>query len=196
MTTVVAVAAHRPLALSRASAGACSSRRASVPARGVAGLPLGLAGSSFRGTFIGAVSASRPRASRQMVVRAEEKTPGVKYNTEFGYSRKDVILIGVGITAFGFGGYWALQEFFGLDYVQAGNVMQLTVFLGLCVGWVGSYLLRVKNKDMTYVKQLNDYEEAVMQKRIEEMPENELQKMMDEVEAEKAKGVTRTRNNE
>lgn len=40
---------------------------------------------------------------------------------------------------------------------------------------------------MTYVKQLEDYETAVMAKRMEEMPEAELQKMLEELEAEKNK---------
>ena len=38
---------------------------------------------------------------------------------------------------------------------------------------------------MTYVKQLQNYEEEVMQKRLEEMPESEREKLMASVEAEK-----------
>ncbi len=38
---------------------------------------------------------------------------------------------------------------------------------------------------MTYVKQLEAYEEAVMQKRMEEMTDVELQRLMNEVEASK-----------
>ena len=30
----------------------------------------------------------------------------------------------------------------------------------MTVGWVGSYVFRVANKDMTYAKQLRSYEEA------------------------------------
>jgi len=41
------------------------------------------------------------------------------------------------------------------------------------------------NKDMTYVKQLDNYEAAVMAKRLEELPETELAQMLAEVEAEK-----------
>ena len=39
----------------------------------------------------------------------------------------------------------------------------------------------VFNKDMTYVKQLKEYEDAVMAKRLEELPEAELEKMMDDI---------------
>lgn len=38
---------------------------------------------------------------------------------------------------------------------------------------------------MTYVKQLEDYEEAVMKKRLEEMPEVEKERLLTEIEQEK-----------
>lgn len=40
---------------------------------------------------------------------------------------------------------------------------------------------------MTYARQLEMYESAVMQKRLEEMTEAELQQLMSEVEQDKAK---------
>lgn len=40
---------------------------------------------------------------------------------------------------------------------------------------------------MTYARQLEMYESAVMQKRLEEMTEAELQQLMSEVEADKAR---------
>ena len=49
--------------------------------------------------------------------------------------------------------------------------MQITFVGGLTVAWIGTYIQRVMNKDMTYVKQLKDYEDAVMAKRLEELPE-------------------------
>jgi hypothetical protein len=39
---------------------------------------------------------------------------------------------------------------------------------------------------MTYNQQLKDYEEAVLQKRLEEMSPEELAKLQDEIEAEKS----------
>lgn len=70
------------------------------------------------------------------------------------------------------GGYYGLQAA-GMDAGMAGNWVQLTVFCFLCFGWVGSYVWRVANKEMSYVKQLEAYEDAVMAKRLEEMPEAE-----------------------
>ena len=98
----------------------------------------------------------------------------------FGYTRQDVILIGVGMTAAGFGLYYGLQAN-GVSAIWAGNIVQLTFVGGLSLAWVASYVLRVMNKDMTYVKQLKDYEDAVMAKRLEELPEAELSKMMDDI---------------
>ena len=37
-----------------------------------------------------------------------------------------------------------------------------------------SYVFRVANKDMTYAQQLKDYENAVIQKRFEELSEEEV----------------------
>ena len=84
------------------------------------------------------------------------------------------------MTAAGFGLYYGLQAN-GVSAIWAGNIVQLTFVLGLSLAWVASYVLRVMNKDMTYVKQLKDYEDAVMAKRLEELPEAELEKMMDDI---------------
>ncbi|KAI8113041.1 hypothetical protein M9435_003047 [Picochlorum sp. BPE23] len=118
-----------------------------------------------------------------------------QYNTEFGYSRKDVIIIGVVLIAMGYILYYGLQYAFGMDAIMAGNWAQLIIFVGLCVGWIGSYLFRVATKQMTYAKQLDDYEEAVMRKRLEELPETEFENMMMTVEEEKKMIAERRRQN-
>ena len=45
----------------------------------------------------------------------------------------------------------------------------------------GSYVFRVANKDMTYAQQLRDYENAVIQKRFEELSEEEVDSIMGEI---------------
>jgi hypothetical protein len=75
----------------------------------------------------------------------QSQEPPVKYNTEFGYSRKDVILICAGLIAFGYALYYGLQAL-GLEAGQAGNWVQFLIFMGICVGWVSTYLLRVATK--------------------------------------------------
>ena len=69
----------------------------------------------------------------------------MQYSTEFGYSRKDVLLIGGGLLALGVALYNGLQAL-GMEPGMAGNFVQAGIFLSLCVGWVASYLLRVINK--------------------------------------------------
>ena len=44
-----------------------------------------------------------------------------------------------------------------------------------------SYVFRVANKDMTYAQQLRDYENAVIQKRFEELSEDEVDALMGEI---------------
>jgi membrane protein implicated in regulation of membrane protease activity len=95
--------------------------------------------------------------------------------------------IGIAIGFFAAGGliYLALQ-FIGLDDLNAGIWSQVILVAGL-VGWVLTYVFRALTKNMTYNQQLKDYEEAVLQKRLEEMTPEELAKLQAEVEAEKSK---------
>ncbi|XP_059316626.1 uncharacterized protein LOC132067421 [Lycium ferocissimum] len=106
--------------------------------------------------------------------------------TPFGYTRKDVLLIGVGVTLLGYGLKSGL-EFLGFDPLQAGNVVQLVLVLGLTVGWISTYIFRVSNKEMTYAQQLRDYESKVMEKRLESLTEAELQVLIEQVEEEKTR---------
>ncbi|GAP95087.1 DUF3007 family protein [Leptolyngbya sp. NIES-2104] len=72
----------------------------------------------------------------------------------------------------------------GLDSVSAGIWSQLLLVGGL-IGWLASYLFRVLSKNMTYNQQLREYEEAVLQKRLEELTPEELEKLQKEIEQEK-----------
>ncbi|KAI3409566.1 uncharacterized protein J3R85_019168 [Psidium guajava] len=103
----------------------------------------------------------------------------------FGYTRKDVLLIGVGVTVLGIGLKSGLEVFAGVNPLQAGNVVQLVLVLGLTVGWISTYIFRVSNKEMTYAQQLRDYENKVMEKRIESLTEAELEALLEQVEEEK-----------
>jgi hypothetical protein len=80
------------------------------------------------------------------VARAEpEQERQVVYNKEFGYSRKDVLIIIVALIALGVFMYEGLQAA-GMSPGMAGNWVQLVIFMGICVGWVSTYLWRVANK--------------------------------------------------
>ncbi|XP_026424115.1 uncharacterized protein LOC113320415 [Papaver somniferum] len=127
-----------------------------------------------------------PRSSGSSSSGGSEDEPkdSDKTKVEFGYSRKDVLLIGVGVTLLGVGLKSGL-EFAGVDPLQAGNVVQLVLVLGLTLGWISTYIFRVSNKEMTYVQQLRDYEDKVMEKRIEGLTEAELVVLLEQVEEEK-----------
>ena len=77
--------------------------------------------------------------------------------------------------------YSFMLDNLGWDVVLAGNVI-LVGYVGVgTVVWTGSYVFRVANKDMTYAQQLRDYENAVIQKRFEELSEEEVDALMGEI---------------
>ena len=98
--------------------------------------------------------------------------------------RIDVIGIGLGVFAAGGLAYLVLQVA-GLDSLQAGIWSQVFLIGGL-IGWLLTYLSRAGTKQMTYNQQLKDYEEAVLQKRLEELTPEELAKMQTEIEQKKS----------
>jgi hypothetical protein len=100
--------------------------------------------------------------------------------------RIDAIGIGLGVFAAG-GVLYLLFQFAGFDPTNAGLWTQLLLILGL-LGWVATYLFRAVTQNMTYNQQLKDYEEAVLQKRLEELTPEELEKLQAEIEMEREKG--------
>ena len=96
--------------------------------------------------------------------------------------RIDIIGIGIGVFCAGGIAYLLLLGA-GLDSLEAGIWSQVFLVGGL-VGWLLTYLFRVGTKRMTYTQQLKDYEEAVLQKRLEELTPEELAQMQAEIERE------------
>ncbi len=97
--------------------------------------------------------------------------------------RIDAIAISLGVFVAAGLVYFVLQ-IVGLDGINAGIWTQTLLVIGLA-GWSLTYLLRVGNKKMTYNQQLKDYEEAVMQKRLEEMSPEQLAELQQEIEQQK-----------
>ena len=97
--------------------------------------------------------------------------------------RIDVIGIGLGVFVVGGGVYVALS-LAGLDGISAGIWSQV-IFTGGLLGWVLTYLTRVLFQRMTHNQQLKDYEDAVLQKRLDEMSDEELAQLQAELEAGK-----------
>lgn len=99
--------------------------------------------------------------------------------------RIDIIAIGIGIFAGG-GLLYLLLQALGLNTLDAGIWSQFILVCGL-IGWILSYLLRVVTKQMTYNQQLQDYQEAVLQKRLQELTPEEIEKLQAEIEQENSR---------
>ena len=97
--------------------------------------------------------------------------------------RIDAIGISLGVFALG-GAIYIGLNLAGLDNLSAGVWSQAVLVLVL-VGWTATYLTRVVGKNMTYDQQLKDYEDAVLQKRLDEMSPEELAALQAEVEQER-----------
>ncbi|MEB3281570.1 MAG: DUF3007 family protein [Lyngbya sp.] len=106
--------------------------------------------------------------------------------------RIDAIGIGIGVFAAGGVAYLILQAI-GLESADAGIWSQVLLVAAL-VGWLLSYLFRALTQNMTYNQQLKDYEDAVLQKRLEEMTPEELAQLQAEVEQEKQTRQKTTEN--
>ena len=96
--------------------------------------------------------------------------------------RIDVITIGLGVFVAG-GLAYGLLQVFGFDSLTAGIWSQAILVTGL-VGWLLTYLLRALTQNMTYNQQLKDYQDAVLQKRLEELTPEELARLQAEIEQE------------
>ncbi|VXD14127.1 conserved hypothetical protein [Planktothrix serta PCC 8927] len=99
--------------------------------------------------------------------------------------RIDVIVITILVFLTG-GLIYLIFQWVGFDSVDAGIWSQAILVGGLVI-WLLTYLLRVGSQKMTYNQQLKNYEDAVLQKRLEEMTPEELAQLQAEVEAEKNK---------
>lgn len=102
--------------------------------------------------------------------------------------RIDAIGITLGFFAAG-GIIYLILQAVGLDSQSAGIWSQAVLVLGL-VGWLLTYLFRVGTKNMTYNQQLKDYEDAVLEKRLEEMTPEELAQLQAEIEQEERSEVS------
>jgi len=99
-------------------------------------------------------------------------------------TRGGILFVSTIGTAAVFGGY-SVATALGVDGQQAGIYISVAMTLGM-VAWTVSYIFRVANKDMTYAKQLKNYEDAVLAKRLEELEEEEVEALLEEVEKEGA----------
>lgn len=78
--------------------------------------------------------------------------------------------------------YQVATGVFGVDEIEAGRDIGVGFSVITMLFWGASYIFRVATKDMTYAKQLKDYEDAVIAKRLEELDEDEVQALVEDIE--------------
>jgi len=78
--------------------------------------------------------------------------------------------------------YQVITNVFGYDPLDAGRYIGVGFTVVTTLLWVSTYIFRVATKDMTYAKQLKDYENAVIAKRLEELDEDEVQALVEDIE--------------
>ncbi|MDB9540816.1 DUF3007 family protein [Anabaenopsis tanganyikae CS-531] len=101
--------------------------------------------------------------------------------------RIDAIGIGLGVFIAGGLGYVGLQ-LVGLEAAQAGIWSQVLLVSGL-LGWLASYIFRAVGNKMTYHEQREQYEQAFLQKRLDELTPEELAKIQAEISQEEQSQV-------
>lgn len=70
----------------------------------------------------------------------------------------------------------------GVDETEAGRWIGVGFTVVTSLAWASTYIFRVATKDMTYAKQLKDYENAVIAKRLEELDEDEVLALVEDIE--------------
>lgn len=101
--------------------------------------------------------------------------------------RIDAIGIGLGVFIAG-GLVYVVLQLAGLDNVNAGIWSQVFLVAGL-IGWLATYIFRAIGQKMTYHQQREEYEQAFLQKRLDELTPEELAKIQAEIEQEKQSQV-------
>ena len=97
--------------------------------------------------------------------------------------RIDAIAIVFGVFVAGGLVYLALQ-LLGLDSENSGIWSQTLLVCGL-IGWLFTYVFRAVGNKMTYHQQRENYEKAFLQKRLDELPPEELERIQAEIEQER-----------
>ncbi|WP_035992944.1 DUF3007 family protein [Leptolyngbya sp. KIOST-1] len=94
--------------------------------------------------------------------------------------RIDVLAIGLGIFLAG-GGMFLGLRLAGLDGINAG-IWSQAIMVGGVVAWLLSYLFRVVTHNMTLNQQMEDYESAVLQRRLDELSPEQLAALQEKLD--------------
>lgn len=95
--------------------------------------------------------------------------------------------IGIGLIVFALGGLlYGILKIVGVDDLNAG-IWSQGIFILLILAWVSTYLFRVVSGRMTYNQQRDRYEDAFLQKRLDDLSPEELAKLQTKLEQEEQK---------
>lgn len=95
----------------------------------------------------------------------------------------DVIKFGIVATVVPFA-FKAVLQAAGVEDLKAGQLTTGFVSVFALLAWISTYVFRVGTKQMTYAQQLRDYEDQVIQKRYEELTDEELAALKEELKEE------------
>jgi hypothetical protein len=136
---------------------------------------------------------SRPRykfwtALRQSSEGSEASRDTIKsapVEAKRGITRGQVIFLTLGGSVFPFLLFQIVERLPGQDAISAGRWTVATITV-VTILWVLTYLVRVGTKNTTYAQQLRAYEDAVLQKRLAELSDEELEALLTEEDEKSA----------
>ena len=127
----------------------------------------------------------RPGSPLALSESVEEEADGkfdpaawINPNTRGGVIVWSIILVTIPVFVY----YYFVGQ--GMEPTKVGSYVGALFVLLSNVLWASTYVFRVANKDMTYAKQLRDYENAVLEKRLEELDDDEIDALLEEIEGE------------
>jgi len=127
----------------------------------------------------------RRPAARSMLRMAEgEEAPKNEMNPWLSLNTRGGAMVWTGVfLVLPFFIYGPLSELAGDELVAGRWIGAFYCLFGL-IAWTSSYVFRVGTKDMTYTKQLKQYEDAVIAKRFEELQADEVNVLLNDLENE------------
>ena len=124
-----------------------------------------------------------PRAARGVLLQMQEESKGFEISPWLRTDTRGGALVWTGILiVLPFAIMGPVTAAVGGDELVAGRLIAGVYMVGVCLLWTFSYVFRVGTKDMTYSKQLKQYEDAVIAKRFEELQEDEVDALMNSLE--------------
>lgn len=93
----------------------------------------------------------------------------------------DVLKFGIIAVIVGYAFKQGVQAL-GVPDLLAGEITTAVLSVLSLLAWLSTYVFRVGTKSMTYAQQLKEYEDAVIEKRYQELTEEELIALSEELE--------------